>query len=116
MTLAEALAAAHAQYNREVESFVLDDGPARSEAQVIYELAVVEEFTAITNSEAYRIIVQLAVEHVPSQGVIDSIEEAAVIALRFGMRTQRILQSANAQNPQPANASHEERRTKKEKE
>lgn len=65
--------------------------------QFIYEQRMTEEFEQILESEPFRKIVGLAVEHVPTRGIIDAIEQAAVMALRFGLRTQRIL--ARAETP-----------------
>jgi hypothetical protein len=92
MTLAEALAAAHEQYNRETAGFVLDEGSARSVEQFVYERAMEKEFDAIADSVTFEAIVASAIKSIPGRGVMAAIEQAAVMSLRFGMRTQRILQ------------------------
>ena len=96
MTLAEALAVCDREYNDLVRSFT----PEREQQEAE---TVLDETVAIMNSVPFHGIVQQAMEKLRlSESDIGSLTTTVSISIRFGMRVQRKLQSANAGKDLPA--------------
>jgi hypothetical protein len=97
VTLPEALEVCHGEYNHLVRSFT-------PEREQIERKRVAEDQDAIIASTPFRSMMRVAVNSLEAG---DDPEKVAriflVLAMRFGMRVQAKLQSANAVNSQPAN-------------
>ena len=85
MTLAEALQLAEDEYC---------DSP---EPETLIEA----EHKAIVESSPFDFIVGTNAETIPEVGVLSALHCAVVMGIRFGMRTQRILQRAATPGPRP---------------